>query len=68
MNDLDRIRQIADTLPDLDRAFLNKVAAALEDKEKACQMHAQTHELNFSIIDTLMGKLKDAGLMPKERA
>jgi hypothetical protein len=61
--DLDRIKRIADTLPDLDRAFLNRVAATLVDQEKAIQLHEATHELNFSTLEHLISKLKAAGLL-----
>jgi hypothetical protein len=71
MNDYDRIRRIADQLgdhqthdsPELDKAFLYRVADALLDKEKACTLYEKTCELNIFIMNTLRDKLKKAGLM-----
>jgi hypothetical protein len=56
--DLDRIKRIADTLPDLDRAFLNRVAATLVDQEKAIQLHEATHELNFSTLEQITARIR----------
>jgi flagellar motor switch protein FliG len=58
MNDYDRIKKIADTLPDLDRAFLNKVAESLREKDEALAVHIKTHELNFSSLEYLMEKVR----------
>ena len=59
MTDYDRIKKIADTLPDLDRAFLNKVADSLLEKDQALAVHIQTHELNFSSLEYLMEKVRE---------
>ena len=59
-SDIDRINTIADRLDnDLDRAFLKRVAVALEEKYKACELHIKTHEMTFGIIEELQRRLEE---------
>ena len=67
MTDYDRIKRIADQLgdyqthdsPELDKAFLYRIADSLLEKDQALAVHIQTHELNFSSLEYLMEKVRE---------